>query len=392
VDIGAKRDAIVPAWELNDLDKEIRDDIEEGGEYPVYIVNEPKGGDELIVSLKKGLQKYDWDRANELLESGDLVDLEITGYNKGGLLVRFGQLTGFVPNSHVAGLRHQRQRHTRQSYKARQVGESLLLQVIEVNDRRKRLVLSATHAEDERRKQRMEELQIGMTLKGEVTALVKFGAFVDVDDVEGLVHISNLAHHHVEHPSDVLEVGEEIEVYVEDIDLERGRLSLNRKRLLPSPMQAFATEHAVGDLLEGSITNVVDFGLFVEVTPGVEGLVHVSEMLGQHNSGSQGMWREGDKILVRIINIDPEEERLGLSMQRVSTEEEIEWMRQRAEAEAEVEAAVDADVVAEVEAEATAETEAEEEAAAEIEAETTVQTEAEEEAAAEIEAETTVEA
>ena len=330
VDIGAKRDAIVTHNDLDRLDEEMLAGISPGDEIPVYVLRTPVGDEELIVSLNRGLEKQDWDRAEELLESGEMVDLEVVGHNKGGVLVDFGRLRGFVPNSHVPALRPylgNRQELTRQ--KAELSGTELSLNVIDVDTRRKRLVLSAKEAEAERRKQRLEELQEGQTILGTVSHIVNYGAFVDLDGVNGLLHISEIDWEHVDHPADIRTVGEDVELRIEDVDVERERVSLSRKALLPNPYERFAESHKVGDLIEGTVTATVDFGAFVEVADGVEGLIHSSEMYLGPGGQPADVLQVGEPVLTRVISIEAEDERLGLSMRRVTPAEEIAWMAER---------------------------------------------------------------
>lgn len=329
VDIGAKRDAIVPHTELNDLDAGFLADISAGDEVPVYITRTGIGGEELLVSLEKGLQQEDWDRAATLLEDDEIVTCQVSGFNKGGLLVRFGRLEGFVPNSHVPELRRVRNQDKQRSYKAAQIGESISLKVLEAEPKKERLVLSARTAQKEQRRRQLASLEPGQKITGRVTALVKFGAFVDIGHVDGLIHISKITHQHIDHPGEALEVGEEVEIIIEHVDVERERISLNRQQLLPSPWDELPEKHQEGDLIEGVIENIVDFGLFIRLGIGVVGLAHSSECDLPAGVRLDERFQEGDTILARIIEMSPEEERLGLSLRRVSMREELNWMADR---------------------------------------------------------------
>ncbi|MFW5940430.1 MAG: 30S ribosomal protein S1 [Chloroflexota bacterium] len=382
MDVGAKRDAIVPHTDLDRLEEDLVQSLKRGAEIPVYVLKTPVGDEELLVSINKGLEQKDWDRAERLIDKDETLELDVVGYNKGGLLVKFGQLQGFVPNSHVPDLRYGGNQSEVESRKARQVGETLLVKVLEVSQQRRRLIFSAKAAHKEQRKRRLRDLEIGSVIEGRVANIVNYGAFVDLGGgVSGLLHVSELAWHRVEHPSKVLEVGEELEVEIQDVDVERERVSLSRKAVLPNPWDTIEERYNIGDLIAGEVTNVEDFGAFVEVQSGVVGLVHVSEIDIFGPASIHDIIRTGDEVLVRIIDIDPYEERLSLSLRRVTSEEQIEWMRRQEEAE---EAAAEAE--AEVEAEeATAEAEAPAEVEAEVEAEeaaTEAETEAEAEEAA----------
>jgi small subunit ribosomal protein S1 len=315
------------------------------------------------------LEKEDWDNATELLDSGDVIELEVVGMNKGGLLVEFGRLRGFVPNSHTPGMIPGADRQKKNEIKREIIGSTIALTVLEVNRRRKRLILSGKVAEQKERKKRLEELTVGETVTGTVTNIVDFGAFIDLGAVDGLLHISEIAWHEVKNPADEVTVGAEIEVMVQDVDVDRERVSLSRKALLPSPWDTLTERYDEGDLVEGRVTNVTDFGAFVELEDGLEGLIHKSEM-GVVGFGSPEVsLQPNDTVLVRIIDLDPENKRIGLSTSRVTYEEELAWMEKRREAEqaeaAELEeqaamAAEASEAEPTLEAEASAETEAEE--------------------------------
>ncbi len=338
VDVGAKRDAVVPRKDLSRLEEEELGKISRGDRVPVRVIRAPdRINDRLLVSLSRGLEKEDWDKAQELLDSGEVIELEVVGVNKGGLLAEFGRLRGFIPNSHTPGMIPGADRQKKTDIKREIIGETIPLTVLEVNRRRKRLILSGKIAEQKERKKRLEELQVGQTVKGTVTNLVDFGAFIDLGAVDGLLHISEIAWHEVDDPADELSVGEELEVMVQNVDVERERVSLSLKALLPSPWDTLTERYNVGDLVEGRVTNVTDFGAFVELEDGLEGLIHKSEM-GVVGFGSPEVsLHPNDTVLVRIIDLDPENKRIGLSTSRVTYEEELAWMERRREAEAEAE-------------------------------------------------------
>lgn len=337
IDVGAKRDAIVPYKDLARFeDQEIIENISRGDEVPVYVLRTPVGDEELLVSLKKGLEHHDWVLAEEYAAEGKLLELEIISHNKGGLLVSFSHLEGFVPNSHIPSLRHKvydQQELARQ--KALMIGDRIAVKIIEVDLKRKRLVMSAKAAEKEARLEQLQSLEEGGIMTGRVENLVNYGAFVDLGHVTGLLHISEIAWQQIDHPSDVLEVGDEVEVRVEHIDEERERIGLSRKVLLPSPWEAFAEKHKVGDLIEGQVTGLVDFGAFVTLPSQIEGLVHVSEINLPVDASPTEVLQIGERVLVQIINIEPEDERIGLSLRRVSAAEEIAWLSEKREAQAE---------------------------------------------------------
>lgn len=280
----------------------------------------------MLVSIEKGLEQQDWERAKAYLNSEETQELKIIGYNNGGLLVEFGRLSGFVPNSRISSLPRGMKKSDRQAAKAKMIGETLQVKVIEVDKAKKRLVLSGQAARDAQRKQCLQELEEGQHITGTVANVVDFGVFVDLGGVDGLIHISRLSWDKVEHPSDILQPGDEVEVLVKDIEIERERISLDRKSLLPSPWDAFSEEYSDGDILEGTVESLQDYGAFVKLTDEITGLIHLSELLPGSSHDPEKVLDVGDKALVRIIEIDKEKERVRLSMRRVPEDDIARWI------------------------------------------------------------------
>jgi small subunit ribosomal protein S1 len=330
-DVDAKRTAVVPPQDIIRLDEEELDQLSVGDEVTLYVLRTPVGDEDLLVSLNKGFEQQDWVDANAYLENSELLELEVIGHNKGGLMVSFGHLHGFVPTSHVPQLMHKHNERQLASQKAKLIGEELPLKVIEVDRKRQRLILSAKSAQKEVRQQQLKALKLreGETATGRVTNLVKFGAFVAIGGIEGLVHVSEIDWQKVDNPSEFLTRGEEVEILIQSVDVERERVKLSRKALLPSPWQSFEESHSAGELLEGVVTNVTDFGAFALVADGIEGLIHVSEMRGTQNLTPHDVLSLGDIVLVRILSIETERQRLALSQRRVNPDEEAEWIWQR---------------------------------------------------------------
>jgi len=310
VDLGVKRDGIVPRKDLESLDDAYRASLEVGDRVPVVVLKESARNGWLLVSLKQG---RDWLRAQELLEGEEVLEARAMGFNRGGVLVSFGRLRGFVPNSHLTsispGLRGERLRQA----KSELVGQTLSLVVIEADQQRQRLVLSERAVGQRRRQQLLEELTEGEVRTGIVSNLVDFGAFVDLGGIDGLIHISELDWKHIDHPSEVLSVGDEIEVYVLSVDRERERIALSRKRLLPDPWQRVSETLDEGEVVEGTVTGVAPFGAFVEIGKGVEGLVHISEMPGGQATRSD--LEPGTLVTVSVLDIDEEEHQVALRLQ-----------------------------------------------------------------------------
>ncbi len=382
VDIGAKRDALVPRRDLDRLDEEMLEGISRGDKVPVYVLKSPsRYGDELVVSINKGLEQEDWEQAQALMESGEVLELEVVGRNRGGLVVTFGRLRGFLPNSHIPSLRRGASVEQLNQQKEEKIGEKLLLKIIEVDERQRRLILSGRAAQRERRQQRLEQLTVGEVLEGRVVNLVDFGAFIDLGGVDGLVHISELDWQRVDHPSEVVELGELLEVKLIGVDVDRERVSLSRKALLENPWQQLGDSYQQGDLVEGEITNIRDFGAFVMLPEGIEGLIHTSEIGIDGPGEPKDVLRTGDKVLARVIEIDPERERISLSLRRVEKDEQLEWMDSQDEEPPSADEAPDApveieDFDASLEADLQAEAEAREAAEAEAFAEQPSDTEA----------------
>jgi len=330
VDIGGKREGIVPRRDLELLGQEAVAELAVGDEVVVCIMRPEDREGNLLVSINQAQRETDWRQAEELLQDEEIWEGEIVGCNRGGLLVSFGRLQGFVPQSQVAQLPRGLSREERNERLSELVGKKLPLKVIEVNRHRRRLVLSNRAAvRDWRRKQRerlLEELAEGDVVHGTVSSLCDFGAFVDLGGADGLIHFSELAWHRVKHPSEVLQEGQEVDVYVLRLDHERRRIGLSLKQLQPDPWSLVDGHCAGGDLVAGVVTNVVDFGAFVRVEEGVEGLVHVSEI--PNGLYPQEAVSPGQRVLVRVLRVEPERRRIGLSLRQVSSQERDEWLAQ----------------------------------------------------------------
>ncbi len=324
VDLGAKHDVVIPRQELDRIDQDELQNISVGDTVPVYVTGFPgRNQEELRGSIERGLEWNDWNRAEEHLQDESILELDVTGHNKGGLLVAFGRLEGFVPNSHIPDLHRWRSRDALLAAKADRQGSKLHVKVIEVDRDVRRLVLSAKAAQGERRRKRLQDLSVGEQITGKVTNIVKFGAFVDLGGIDGLIHISKLAWDHIKHPSEVLSKGDTVEVLVDSVDAERGRVGLNRKVLLPSPWDEFSRQYPEGSILEGRINGVKDFGAFVGLTDSITGLVHVSEFSDGPGAAPLEALSVGETVLVRIIGVDVHRHRVSLSMRGISEQDGI---------------------------------------------------------------------
>ncbi len=349
IDLGTKRDGLVQPSDLSKLTDEDRAALQVNDEIPVYVVNNDQP-DSVIVSIHMAQLNQDWIDAEAMMESGQILECEIIGYNKGGAIVPFGRLRGFVPASHLTDLTPGMSDRKRQQRLAKLRGEKLPMKVIEVDRRRRRLVLSQRDAqkewEEKRKGELLENLKEGDVLTGTISGLRDFGVFVDLGGADGLVHISELAWHRIDHPREVVKVGDEIEVVVLKLDRAEQRISLSRKQVMANPWDSVEQRYQLNQLVEGKVTRILDYGAFAEIEPGIEGLLHVSQLSRTNVENVGEVVKEGETHLLRIVSIDSTRQRIGLSLKAVTAQEQIEWMAQHmAQAEA-----VDDEAVASAEA------------------------------------------
>ena len=332
VDLGLKRDGLVQPSDLSDLEDDERAALVINSEVAVYIVDTSQP-DRLLVSVQKAKLNQDWIKAQELLDSGALFEAPVISHNRGGVIVPFGNLRGFVPASHLTELRRGMDDQQRQQAMADLRNTVLPLKVIEVNRRRRRLVVSQREAQREWQAARKEELiaklNPGDVVTGTVSGLRSFGAFVDLGGADGLVHISELAWHRVNHPREVVKIGDELDVYVLSLDKDKQRIALSRKRILPNPWSTAEDRYQLNGLVEGVITRTVSYGAFVELEPGIEGLLHISQLSHDNVENVQDIVKEGERHLLRVVSFDGQRQRIGLSLKSVTAGEQIDWMTQR---------------------------------------------------------------
>jgi len=264
----------------------------------------------------------DWETARLLYASDGTVDLDVVGFNRGGLLVVWNSLRGFVPASHLIEFPNDADEYTRKNALSRRVGEHLHLKVIEVDESKGRIVFSerAARSAPGSRDQLLNRLQLGDIVTGMVTNVCDFGAFVDLGGVEGLIHVSEISWNRVNHPRDVLENNRPVEVMVMSIDREQARVALSLKRTRPDPWSTVHERYRIGQEVEGEITNVVNFGAFISLEDGLEGLIHISELAEGHFMHPRNVVIEGEVVSARILSIDPHNRRLSLSLRRTAAE------------------------------------------------------------------------
>ncbi|WP_376789296.1 30S ribosomal protein S1 [Thermoflexus sp.] len=343
VDIGMKAEGVITGRELERVPKEIREVLREGDVIQVQVVNPEDRSGNILLSLQRALMEEDWQQARRMMEEGEILELTVNSYNKGGLVVRVGRLRGFIPASQVVPQEVGEEKLPVEQRLKRRVGQKIHVRIIEVNPEANRLILSERAAQEELRRRQKEELlarlEPGMRVKGRVISLTDFGAFVDLGGAEGLIHISELSWHRVNHPREVLSVGQEVEVEVIRVDRERKRIALSRKRVEPDPWQQAVAQLREGQLVEAVITRLTNFGAFAALKefPGVEGLIHVSELAEHRVHHPKEVVREGEERVVRLIRIDRENRRLALSLRRVASPEYamLDWEMAQARLQAE---------------------------------------------------------
>lgn len=333
VDIHYKADAVVDPRELEHLDPDYVASLVEGATVPAFVVQPEDKDGNVIISLTRAQQEQDWQQADTLFQTQETFEGVVTGFNRGGVLVRVGRVRGFVPASQLSG-QWQAQQDAEEDPEqrwARLVGQALQLKVIEIDRERNRLILSERAAVRDWRKDQKERLLSsltkGDTLKGVVTSIADFGAFVDLGGADGLIHLSELAWRRVEHPSEVVHIGQQVEVYVMNVDEERKRIGLSLRRLSPEPWSAIEQQYAVGQVVTATITRLATFGAFAKFDDDIEGLIHISEIADYRINHPKEVLQEGDKVQVRVIKIDPQRRRIGLSLRQASEEAyvEVDW-------------------------------------------------------------------
>jgi small subunit ribosomal protein S1 len=313
VDIGYKSEGVIPVSELS-IRRSINpaDEVNVGDEIDALVMTKEDAEGRLILSKKRARFELAWKAIEVAAESGEPVVGKVIEVVKGGLILDLG-VRGFLPASLVDIRRVQDLDEF--------LGKELRCKVIELNRSRNNVVLSRRAVlEDERKEMRqaiLDRLNPGDVVEGQISNIVDFGAFVDLDGMDGLIHISELSWSHVNHPSEVLEIGQTVKVKVLDIDRDRQRISLGLKQTQTDPWQQVLESYREGDVVEGRVTKVVTFGAFVEILPGVEGLVHISELAAHHVENPREVVSQGDAVNVLILEVDAERRRLSLSLKRV---------------------------------------------------------------------------
>jgi small subunit ribosomal protein S1 len=317
VDIGYKSEGVIPSNELS-IRKTVKpsEEVELGEEVDALVLTKEDQEGRLILSKKRARFEKAWRKIEEAAETGKPVTGTVIEVVKGGLILDLG-VRGFLPASLVDIRRVQNLDEF--------MGQQLECKVIELNRSRNNVVLSRRAVLEEERKEVREQilgrLQPGQEVEGKISNIVDFGAFVDLDGIDGLIHISELSWSHVNHPSEVVSIGDTVRVKVLDIDRDRQRISLGLKQTQEDPWQRVLNDYKEGDVVDGKVTKIVAFGAFVQILPGVEGLVHISELAQHHVESPAEVVRPGDELQVKILEVDETRRRLSLSVKRVEGQE-----------------------------------------------------------------------
>ncbi|MFV8828392.1 30S ribosomal protein S1 [Alkalihalobacterium sp. APHAB7] len=318
VDVGFKVDGIIPISELSSLHVEKVSDVLNVGDDVELKVSKVQD-DELVLSKRAVQAEKAWTELQEKFANQETIEAQVADVVKGGLVVDLG-VRGFIPASLV-------ERHFVEDF-SNYKGRTLRLKVVEMEPENNKLILSQRAVLDEEVTNKkisvLSSLNEGDVVEGTVQRLTDFGAFVDLGGVDGLVHISQLAHHRVEKPSDVVKEGDQVKVKVLSVDAEKERVSLSLKDTLPGPWETVAGEIRTGDVVQGTVKRLVSFGAFVEVAPGVEGLVHISQIANRHIGTPQEVLTEGDKVEAKVLDINVGEKRISLSIRALQEEDTVE--------------------------------------------------------------------
>lgn len=282
--------------------------------HPKAVLQVPSAVEKVVEAPETGTETVDWDAVKQFYRSDRIIEMMVTGHNRGGLLVEGNGLAGFVPLSHLIEMagREKEENHSLEEY----LGRSLKVKVIECVPEDERIIFSerAALSEPGKRVELFHTLSSGMQVRGTVTNVTDFGVFIDLGGVEGLIHISELSWGRVAHPGHLVQLGDEIDVQVLDISAERCRVALSRKRLLPNPWEHAHEMFPQGSIVPGTVTNVLSYGAFASLDAGVEGLIHATEMPLKDGQSPRDILTVGQRLDLRVLHVDPSHQRLGFSM------------------------------------------------------------------------------
>ncbi len=323
VSVGSKSEGVIMGRELEQIPTFDREALAVGQSIPVYVINPEDQNGNVVLSYTRAREALGWELVEKMQESSEAFEGKIDGYNKGGLIVLVHGLRGFIPASQISMARRSLVQGDTPDRWAKMIGETISVRIIEVDRARRRLILSERAANPESRqslKERViEGLEEGQVYTGRVTSVADFGAFVNVNGADGLVHLSELSWERVTHPSEVLEVGQEVKVKVISVDKDKKRIGLSIRALQGDPWNEKVARFKVGQLVEGSVTRLTKFGAFARLDGDVEGLIHISELSENRINHPKESVKEGDVLTLRVIRIDEDQRRIGLSLRKVDS-------------------------------------------------------------------------
>ncbi|MCJ7824469.1 MAG: 30S ribosomal protein S1, partial [Anaerolineales bacterium] len=330
IDIGSKSEGILAGRERERIGPEASSEIQVGQKVLVYVLNPEDKNGNVILSLSHAQLERDWREAERRFQAGEIFACTVSSYNKGGLIAHVGKVRGFIPASQLITMpRGIENDEKRAEELTKLLGQEFQLKIIEVDRKRNRLILSQRAAARESRQEQREKLLIdlveGSTVSGRVSNLCDFGAFVNLGGADGLIHISELSWGRVTHPQEILSVGDEVEVFVLNVEPDRQRIGLSLKRLQSEPWAQVEEKYTVEQLVQGKVTKLTTFGAFVRLDSNIEGLIHISELADRHVNHPKEILKEGEDVSVRIIRIDPERKRIGLSLKGAEEHTELDW-------------------------------------------------------------------
>ena len=342
VNIGQKAEGHVPPSEMRTLDQAEADGLSVGDTVLTMVVRPESADQPAVLSIDRAVGEQGWRFLEKALQAGDTIEGSIAGFNRGGSIVEVEGVQGFVPMSQLVSVSREHFRmyqdgedepdpevaEARKQAQAEDIGKVLRMKVLEVNRGRNRAIFSERQAvqevRDEQKARLIEELTEGETRMGKVTGISSFGAFVDLGGADGLIHISELSWSLVNSPDEIVKVGQELDVYVLRVDAENKKIALSLRRLQPEPWETINERHTVGEIVSATITKLTNFGAFARVEDSVEGLIHISELSVRMITHPREVVGEGDDVSVKILRIEPERRRLGLSLKQAQEEEEYD--------------------------------------------------------------------
>ncbi len=325
VNVGQKTEGIVPSREMRSIPMDAWDQFKPGGKIVVTVIRPESEEGHAILSLDRAAGEVGWRKLQEYADAGTAIEGQVIGHNRGGAVVMVEGVQGFIPLSQLSSIPRAPAGSTEVPELAGLVGKKLHLKVIEVNKKRNRAILSERAASQEMRQARksrlLDELKEGEIRKGRISGVTNFGAFVDLGGADGLIHISELSWQSVRSPEEVVKVGDQVDAYVMKIDRETKRIALSLKRTQAEPWAAVASKYAVGQIVPATISKLATFGAFAQLDGSVEGLIHISELSDKMVQHPKDVVKEGDKVAVKVVRIESDRRRIGLSIKQVKAAE-----------------------------------------------------------------------